>query len=374
MNGLRESILRQELQKELEEAKLLESRGKGREAGVHYQKAADISRRLAVISPRDHSKSLSESAEHYESLGEALTDSKTSDREKSDEIMKSMVVSERPKTKWEDIGGLEEAKKTIKEAIIMPFIKNKPKYVDSPRVILLYGPPGTGKTMLAKAASNMLNAAFFEARASTLLSKYFGESTKIISMLFSEARKVQPSVIFMDEFDSIMISRDNDPSESSRRVIGQLLQEIEGFTTNEENKVILIAATNKPWDLDDAMISRFQRKIYIPLPDPAARKSVFEIHLRGACLEDTTTAKLSEMTEGFSGRDIANLCREAVMSMIRKENPGLDDLTKTDIARYDLKHRPMTSMDFDLAFRKIKRTVEKAAVQRYVSWGEEMGM
>jgi SpoVK/Ycf46/Vps4 family AAA+-type ATPase len=244
--------------------------------------------------------------------------------------------------------------------------------VEAPRTLLLYGPPGTGKTLLAKAASNTLKANFFEARASSLLSKYFGESTKIVSMLFEKARKSQPSIIFMDEFDSIMVSRDSGVQESTRRVISQLLMEIEGFSTGKDEKVIIIAATNKPWDLDDAMVSRFQRKIYVPLPDIAARKSIFDIHLKGVTLSGITISNLAETSKGYSGRDIANLCRETIMLMIREQNPKLEKLSPAQIEKYAMNYRSLTGEDFNLGFSKIKRTVNEKTVKRYEEWGEQL--
>lgn len=295
-------------------------------------------------------------------------------RADSPEAIESMVISEKPTTTWEEIGGLTEVKKTLKEAIILPFIGNKPAFIGSPRTILLYGPPGTGKTLLAKAASNTLNANFFEARTSGLLSKYFGESSKIISMLFEKAREKQPSLIFMDEFDSIMISRDSGPQESTRRVVGQLLTEIEGFNTRAEDKILLIAATNKPWDLDDAMISRFQRKVYVPLPDKGSRKRIFEIHLKGAVLHEITNGKLAEMGEGYSGRDIANVCREAIMFMVREQNPKLEELSPAQIESYSMNYRSLTKEDFEHAFGKIKSSVNLETIEKYEEWGKELGM
>jgi SpoVK/Ycf46/Vps4 family AAA+-type ATPase len=285
-----------------------------------------------------------------------------------------MVISEKPTTKWEDIGGLDDVKKEVREAIVLPMIKKKPEFVEAPKTLLLYGPPGTGKTLIAKAASNTLKANFFEARTSTLLSKYFGESSKIVSLLFEKARKKQPSIIFMDEFDSIMMSRDSGIQESTRRVVSQLLMEIEGFSTKKEDKVILIAATNKPWDLDDAMISRFQRKIYVPLPDPEARKQIFEIHLKGATLHDITIGNLSEMSERYSGRDIANVCKEAIMFMIREQNPKMEELTASQIEKYAMSYRSLTKEDFERALSKIKKTVDDRTIRRYEEWGEQLGM
>lgn len=374
MGELRNNLLRQQLQHEIDAAKRLESAGKPEQAVAHYKRAASIYRRLAYVAPREHAESFFDSASQYENMSKTMSSTSPRTRAKSPESIERMVISEKPTIAWEDIGGLKEVKKILKEAIILPFIHNKPAFVESPRTILLYGPPGTGKTLLAKAASNTLNATFFEARTSSLLSKYFGESSKIISMLFDKARKSQPSMIFMDEFDSIMISRDSGLQESTRRVVGQLLTEIEGFNTRSEDKIILIAATNKPWDLDDAMVSRFQRKVYVPLPDKASRKRIFEIHLKGSVLHEITHERLAEMSEGYSGRDIANVCREAVMSMVREQNPKLEELTSAQIESYAMNYRSLTKEDFEHAFRKIRSSVNLGTIRKYEEWGEELGM
>ncbi len=374
MGEIRQSILKQQIQREIEAAKKLDSRGKGKQAGVHYQRAANIYRRLAYISPRERAENLFSSAAKYETMGTTLKKSTPYTRAESEDMIDSMVISERPKVEWEEIGGLKEVKSTVKEAVVLPFINNKPDFVESPKTILLYGPPGTGKTLLAKAASNTLEATFFEARTSTLLSKYFGESSKIISKLFSKAKEDQPSVIFIDEFDSIMISRDTDLNESTRRVVGQLLEEIEGFSSEREDRIILMAATNKPWDLDDAMVSRFQRKIYVPLPDKAARKAIFGIHLKGIGIKGMTTGKLAERSEGFSGRDISNICREAIMVMIRERNPNLGELNSVQIEKYTMNYRPLNEEDFEKALGKIKPSVDPDSVRRYSEWGEKTGM
>lgn len=374
MGELRQSLLKQQLQNEIDLAKKLESEGKTKQAVAHYQRAASIYRRLAYVAPREYAESFFNSATKYEEMSNVIRSTTPYTRAKSTEAIESMVISEKPTVKWEDIGGLKEVKSEVKEAIILPMIHKKPDFVEAPRSLLLYGPPGTGKTLLAKAASNTLHANFFEARTSTLLSKYFGESSKIVSMLFDKARKEQPSIIFMDEFDSIMLSRDSGIQESTRRVVSQLLMEIEGFSTQHDEKVVLIAATNKPWDLDDAMISRFQRRIYVPLPDVEARKQIFEIHLKGVNLHKITINKLAEMGEGYSGRDIANVCKEAIMLMVREQNPKLDELTAAQIEKYAMNYRSLAKDDFDRAFSKIRKTVDERTIKKYEEWGEQLGM
>ncbi len=370
MGELRESLLRQQFQHEMDAAKSLEAQGRPKQALVHYQAAASIYKRLASISPGKHESppSLSGPARQCEAAGPPRGE--TGDAK---DLAGSTLVCEKPATRWEEIGGLDEAKREIREAVVLPMIKGKPDFVEVPRTILLYGPPGTGKTLLAKAASNTLKANFFEAKTSALLSKYYGESEKIIGMLFDKARKSQPSIIFMDEFDAIMATRDSGVHEATRRVISQLLTEIDGFSTRKDDRVLMMAATNRPWDLDDAMISRFQRKIYVPLPDAASRKQIFGIHLRGSPLSGITADELSRMSEGYSGRDIANVCREAVMSMVREQNPGLEEMTPSRLEKYAMKCKPLSRDDFGHALSKVRGTVGSKTLARYSEWKEDLG-
>lgn len=372
MNDLRQSILKQQLQKELELARELEAKGDSKEAGIHYMKAGALSRRIAYISPREQAEELFSTASQYEQVGDIIKTTSGFERAKNPDLIDSLIVTEKPEIKWEDIGGLEEAKKTIKEAIILPFIESKPEFITAPRTILLYGPAGTGKTLLAKASSNTLDATFFEAKGSGLLSKYFGESSKLIEALFGKAKKLQPSLIFMDEIDSLAPTRLKDVSEAGRRVLGQLLEEIEGFNTRKEDKILFIGATNKPWDLDDAMLSRFQRKIYVPLPDLDSRKQIFEIQLKGADLS-VSLGDLANRSEGYSGRDIANVCQEAIIHMVRQENPHLQELTPREISKYSLKYRALMQEDFEQAFAKIKPPLSKEIIERYAEWAKETG-
>lgn len=368
--------MRQELQRELRLARELEKKGLVKKAALHYLKVGAIYRKLGYDSPKEKAELNFNTATQYENLGKTIRSGPVKNIEKIspdiyENMIENLIIRTKPDTVWDDIGGLADVKRTIKEAIILPFIQHKPEFVKSTRTILLYGPPGTGKTLLAKASSNTLNASFFEARASSLLSKYFGESGKLVNALFNKARKLQPSVIFIDELDSIAVSRGADTNEASRRVLSQLLTEIEGFSTSKEEKVLIIGATNKPWDLDDAAVSRFQRKIYVPLPDEKARKSIFKIHLKGVDLSGINLEELVEKTEGFSGRDVANLCQEAVVFMVREMNPDLEKLTSKQVEIYSLRSRGLSLADFEHSFDKIKPASKN--IEKYEEWGKEFG-
>ncbi len=280
--------------------------------------------------------------------------------------------------KWEDIGGLKEVKILLMETVVIASLK-RPESIQPWRGILLFGPPGTGKTLLASAAAGSLNATFFNAKASNVLSKYFGESSKIISAIYDVAREKAPSIIFLDEIDALTTKRSDDTSEASRRMLSTLLTELDGFQDKKSSILVLtLAATNTPWDLDEAVLSRFPRRIYVPLPDAKACVEIIKIHTKGL---DISKIKLDEIAEicvekFYSGRDIANLCQQAIWNMIKDVNKDLHKLAELpydELKNRSLRTRPLTMEDFYLAFEKVKSPLTKKDVERYERWNEEFG-
>lgn len=231
------------------------------------------------------------------------------------------VVSETPNVHWDDIAGLDGAKEALKEAVILPvkfpqlFVGNR-KPVSG---ILLYGPPGTGKSYLAKAVATESNATFFSISSSDLVSKWMGESERLVKQLFTAAREAKPSVIFIDEVDALCGSRDESASEASRRIITELLVQMNGVGQDQAG-VLVLGATNIPWQLDAAVRRRFERRIYIPLPETTSRARMFEINVdqTPTTLQPEDYRQLAEMTEGYSGHDIAVVVKDALMQPVRK--------------------------------------------------------
>lgn len=279
---------------------------------------------------------------------------------------------------WDDIGGLKDVKKLMKNTVVIAAIQ-KPDSVRSWSGILLFGPPGTGKTMLAAAAAGSLHATFYNASADKLLSKYFGEAPKLISALYDSATERAPSIVFMDEIDSLAQSRDNENSDASRKVLTSLLQEMDGLKNKKSKKLLLtIGATNRPWDLDEASLSRFPRRIMIDLPDVEACKSIIQIQLKGLDISKLNLDELSEKCHKnlFAGRDIEGLCQTATWNMIYAVNPKLEtlaDLPYEEIHKKMLETRSLEMSDFEEAFKTIHSPLTKETLEKYYEWQKKYG-
>ncbi|MDY6788558.1 MAG: ATP-binding protein [Candidatus Nanohaloarchaea archaeon] len=279
---------------------------------------------------------------------------------------------------WEDVAGLEKTKKDIKESFALSAIENKPEAVESLHTILMYGPPGTGKTLLASAIAGSHDYPFFNVQLSHALSKYYGESGKIISEIFRAAREKAPSILFMDELDSIALSRSGDMDESTRRVLSTLLTEISGFDSKNQD-IMFISATNAPWDIDPAILSRIERIIYVPLPDITTAKKIIQLNTGEEGIElGCDIQKIAQrcVDNYYSGREIKNLAKEAVRNMVNQKNPKLEQLATKDPAElknYQLKLRPLTEEDFDTAFDEIDPKTDQRLLDRYKEWGNEFG-
>lgn len=292
----------------------------------------------------------------------------------------SSLIFESPTT-WGDIGGLEETKREIKLTLGMSVARPPDNVRINPWTkILLYGPPGTGKTLLAAATSNAIRSregrscVFFNVKISNILSKYFGESSKIVSELYGAARNASPSVVFLDEFESICQKRDTADTGAERRILSTLLSELDGLDTKGRSDlfVLTIAATNRPWDLDEAVLSRFEKMILVPLPDEKAREQILRIHLAQRGYEsEVPYAKLARTTEGYSGREIERFCKQAIKGMIEEMNKDLPAVVDQGLDRarsYKIRIRPLRASDFEAAARTITPVTTPKEMETYRRW------
>lgn len=233
------------------------------------------------------------------------------------------IVTEKPNVKWDDVAGLEQAKESLKETVILP-TKFPQLFTGKRRPfkgILLYGPPGTGKSYLAKAVATEADSTFFSVSSSDLVSKWQGESERLVKNLFEMARESEGgrAIIFIDEVDSLAGSRSEGESDSARRIKTEFLVQMDGVGKGSTN-VLVLGATNVPWELDAAIRRRFEKRIYIPLPEDFARAFMVKLHIGDTPnnLTEEDFERLGVMTEGASGSDISVLVREALMEPLRK--------------------------------------------------------
>lgn len=304
----------------------------------------------------------------------AVPGSKISDDETEDDP--ALIVNQfidRSKITWQDIGGLNDTKKKLKKAYGFGVAKSPDVELPKQDRFCLYGPPGTGKTLLAAACSSGLEATFYNVKPD-LLSKYFGESEKRVSYLFEHARVHAPSLIFVDDFEALMLSRDQDTSGVEQRVLRQFLGELDGFLTKKSDSLVMfIGATNKPWLLDEASMSRFSGGfIYVPLPDDQAREQILKIHIEAKRYRIYCSYKeLVEMTKGYSGRELKNISESAQQAMLERANPGfisVIDQGLEAIKQYNLKIDTISESDILSALTDVRPTTDTTAQQRYASW------
>jgi len=334
-------------------------------------------------------------------------DEANEEKTKLKDSLSGAIVKEKPDVKWDDVAGLHAAKESLKEAVILPIKfpqlftgKRKPW-----KGILLYGPPGTGKSYLAKAVATEADSTFFSISSADLVSKWLGESEKLVRNLFEMARDNKPSIIFIDEIDSLCSSRSDSESESARRIKTEFLVQMNGVGNDTEG-VLVLAATNIPWVLDAAIRRRFEKRIYIPLPEAPARARMFQIHLGKTPhrLNPDQFKQLGEMTEGYSGSDISIIVRDAMMQPVRAvqtathfktvSGPSRDDPTRIEndyltpcspgdpdavemtwvqVDGNRLKEPEITFNDFLKSLRQIRPSVSPSDIGEHIKFTEEFG-
>lgn len=287
------------------------------------------------------------------------------------ELIMSEIMDHGPPVAWDDIAGLEFAKTTIKEIVVWPMLR--PDIFTGlrgpPKGILLFGPPGTGKTLIGKCIACQSGATFFSISASSLTSKWVGEGEKMVRALFAIARCHQPAVIFIDEIDSLLSQRTDGEHDSSRRIKTEFLVQLDGAATAAEDRILVVGATNRPQEIDEAARRRLAKRLYIPLPEAAARLQIVtnlmareKNQLREQELESVVTA-----TQGFSGADMTQLCREAALGPIRS-------IQLSDIATITADQvRPILYGDFQEALKTVRPSVSTKDLELYEEWNKTFG-
>ncbi|XP_024936042.1 spastin isoform X3 [Cephus cinctus] len=272
---------------------------------------------------------------------------------------------------WEDIAGQETAKQALQEMVILPSLR--PELFTGLRTpsrgLLLFGPPGNGKTLLARAVATQCNATFFSISAASLTSKYVGEGEKLVRALFAIARQLQPSVIFIDEVDSLLSERKDNEHEASRRLKTEFLVEFDGLPCSPEERILVMAATNRPQELDEAALRRFSKRVYVTLPNLQTRilllRRLLSKHNYNLTHEELN--QMAVLTEGYSGSDLTGLAKDAALGPIRELNPEQVKEMDANLVR------SITMQDFLDSLKRIRRSVSPASLAAYEKWSLEYG-
>ncbi len=354
------------------EAVMLDQSGSRAEAIAKYREAVQILSRLISLTDSHviravYKEKLRQYLERLSELGEEDSSKIRSNREINTRNEKETLTVERPTISWADVIGLEDAKQAIRESIVYPKLRPDLFPLGWPNGILLFGPPGCGKTLLVAATANEIDATLYTVDAAQVMSKWLGESEKNIADLFSRARREassgRPVIIFIDEVDSLATMHQVEVG-GEARARNQLLKEMDGIAAkNRREYLYVIAATNKPWLLDEPFIRRFQKRIYVRHPDAHVRRLILEHYTKNLKLSnDVDLSLLANETEGYSAADLYAICLDAHMATVREmfEN-ALEE------------PRPITLSDFHASLVKRKPSIIKENLKRYEDWNQRYG-
>jgi len=331
---------------------------------VYVQRAIAYQERIKALQGSVSSSEMNEAASENSEGGGATMENPVINAKSNNE---ELVVTEKPKVNWEEVVGLDVAKKAVKEAIVYPVQRPDLFPLGWPRGILLFGPPGCGKTLLAAAVATEIDANFYSIDAASIMSKWLGEAEQNVAKLFGSARKSandgRPAIVFVDELDSLMGNHSNEVG-GEIRVKNQFLKEMDGIVDKGKAlHVYVIGATNKPWDLDWAFIRRFQKRILVPLADHSTRLNMLK-HYTGTLTIDTDVDlhELARLSEGFSGSDIRDVCQSAQLKLIGEFFETGQAMDK------EAKPRALTMADFRQILEERKPSVSLDMLTSYNRW------
>ncbi len=301
---------------------------------------------------------------------------KSIQRQEDENDFEDLIMRDKPDVTWDQVVGLEEAKSSLRESIVYPTKRPDLFPLGWPKGMLLYGPPGTGKTMLAAATANEMDGYFISADASSLMSKWLGEAEKNVSKLFDMARhyaekESKPVILFMDEVDSLLGSRQNEIGGESRSR-NQFLTEMDGINTKgKELMLYVIGATNKPWTLDWPFLRRFQKRIYVSLPTQDARQNLFEQYTTKLKTDyRLNSAGLAKLFDGYSASDIKDVCQAAQIMTVHEifDSPDYTEPVEGDEPPQP---RDLTMSDFRKIMERRKPSVSPDMIRSYHQWSTE---
>lgn len=374
-----------------EEAIRLDSQGSRPMAIQHYQRAVESLLKLVQLYP-DYklNKIYVERAKAYQNRIKALQESRGLDDSEDTrptlhngngkstgavETLKAdfddLIIKDKPKIHWDEVVGLEDAKRALKESIVYPAQRPDLFPLGWPRGILLYGPPGNGKTLIAAATASEIAGYFINVDAASMMSKWLGEAEKNVAKLFSMARKIAqkenvPVILFVDELDSLLGTRTNEVG-GEVRVKNQFLTEMDGINAkSKELQMYVIGATNKPWSLDWPFLRRFQKRIFISLPDYDGRLQMFKLYTSPLNVDgNLKLEELAKVSDGYSASDIRDICQSGQLRVVNE----LFASGKADDG--NSKTRSITTSDFRDILKNRKPSVSVEMNRAYMRWTEQ---
>ena len=336
---------------------------------VYVQRAIAYQERIKAIQGAVGAREMAQAAEENNGGAHAECEGEPKTTQGGKSSYEELIIAEKPNVKWDEVVGLDPAKKAVKEAIIYPVQRPDLFPLGWPRGILLFGPPGCGKTLLAAAVATEIDATFVSIDAASIMSKWLGEAEQNVARLFGNVRKSaqegKAAIVFVDELDSLMGKHTNEVG-GEIRVRNQFLKEMDGIVDKGKNlHVYVIGATNKPWDLDWAFIRRFQKRILVPLPDHHTRLMMFKLYTVNLQLgPDVDLHELARLSEGFSGSDIRDVNQSAQLSLIGE---FFESGQASDKAA---KPRLLTMNDFTTILEERKPSVSVDMLGMYNRWFE----
>ncbi|BBG23800.1 cell division protein CdvC [Sulfuracidifex tepidarius] len=343
--------------------------GKTQDAIMYYKKAIEVLNQLINLYPDSVVRTAYEQMiNEYKNRIAMLTNMVPTEEgpKQTSTSAEDLIVTEKPKVKFSDVIGLNDVKEALKEAVIYPSQRPDLFPLGWPRGILLYGPPGCGKTMIAAAIANEIDSTFMVMDAASIMSKWLGEAEKNVANVFKLAREKsketgKPTIIFIDELDALLGIYSTEVG-GEARVRNQFLKEMDGLLDKSDNfKVYVMGATNKPWRLDEPFLRRFQKRIYVKLPDLEQRKFLFKYYTSKIKMDSSASIdKLAEMSEGYTASDIRDLVQSAHIKVVKEM-----------FKKGENEPRPITLEDFKEVINIRKPSVNQEMIKAYEAWTEK---
>jgi len=326
---------------------------------------------LGPRSTNSANKSTPKKLSDKEGLKRACQVIKGCDGKLVESILNEVIAKGSTGVSWADVSGQEKAKAALHEMVVLPTLRPElfTGLREPAKGLLMFGPPGNGKTLLAKALAAEAQSNLINISSSSLTSKWLGEGEKLVKALFTVARHIQPSIIFIDEIDALLSERRSGEHEGVRRIKTEFLLQFEGMTTGENERVVVVAATNRPHELDDAALRRFTKRVYVQMPDVETRRALITqlLSKHGSPLSNKEISKVVSMTEGYTCSDLTNLARDAALAPVR-------EISTTKLATIDPKDiRNIQLQDFIKSSERVRRSLNTETLNSFEKWNKAFG-